>query len=154
MTAVPGNMEQCLADFVAACRRHGIKPTHQRREIYRELARTQEHPDVQSIYLRVRRRMPAVSLDTVYRTLRLLEEKGVVSRVACLDSRTRFDAVTERHHHFTCVKCGAIQDLYSEALNAVSVPAEATAMGTVNSVHVELRGVCAACRAAAAEPKC
>lgn len=135
-----------VAAFIEACRRQGITATHQRREIYRELVRSTEHPDAQTICVRVRRRLPAVSLDTVYRTLRLFAEKGLAARVACQDARTRFDAVTERHHHFTCERCGRIQDLHSAALNAVSAPPEAAALGVASSIHVEVRGVCAACR--------
>jgi Fur family peroxide stress response transcriptional regulator len=132
--------------FLDECRRLGIKATHQRREIYREVARTNEHPDVQTLFLRVRQRVPEVSLDTVYRTLRMFEEKGLVARVASLDARTRFDAVTTQHHHFVCVQCGEILDLYSEQLNALPVPPGGSAFGEVQSVHVELRGVCKGCR--------
>ena len=139
----------CVTAFVAACRKQGIKATHQRIEIYRELVCTHEHPDAQTIYKRVRRNLPSVSLDTVYRTLRMFADLGLATRVACLDACTRFDAVTTRHHHFTCERCGGIQDVESEPLNAVPVPAEAAALGCVHSVHVELRGLCAACLNAA-----
>ena len=94
--------EKRVADFVEVCRRQGVKATHQRTEILRELAGTQEHPDAETIYARVRQRIPAISLDTVYRTLRLLEEKGVIARVGSMRDRTRFDANTDRHHHFVC----------------------------------------------------
>ena len=67
-----------LADFAAECRDKHIKATHQRMEILRELASTGEHPDAETIFKRVRRRIPAVSLDTVYRTLRMLEDKGII----------------------------------------------------------------------------
>ena len=69
-------LERRSKAFSNACRRYGLKSTYQRAEIYRELASTEEHPDVETIYARVRSRIPAVSLDTVYRTLRLLEKKG------------------------------------------------------------------------------
>jgi Fur family peroxide stress response transcriptional regulator len=89
----------------------------------------------------------------VYRTLRLLDEKGLVSRVACQDACARFDAVTARHHHFACSRCGALIDVYSEELNALRVPAGLRAVGVVDSTHVELRGVCAACLAGRAQRK-
>ncbi|OGV67498.1 MAG: hypothetical protein A3K19_08755 [Lentisphaerae bacterium RIFOXYB12_FULL_65_16] len=146
MPAGTNDIDERLDAFVAACRQHGVKATHQRREIYRELARTVEHPDVQTVYRRVRRRVPSVSLDTVYRTLRLLDDKGIVCRVACQDACARFDAATERHPHFSCVKCGALLDVCSDELNALPVPASATALGTVTSVHVVFQGVCVACR--------
>jgi Fur family peroxide stress response transcriptional regulator len=134
-----------LARFTAFCRRQGLKVTHQRTEIFRELARTEEHPDAETIHARVRKRIPALSLDTVYRTLRTLEEYGVISRVGSTRERIRFDANTERHHHFVCTECGKVGDFYCDAFDDVEAPSEVAAMGNVNSVYVELRGVCREC---------
>ena len=139
-------LERRTKAFSNACRRYGFKSTYQRAEIYRELASTEEHPDVETIYARVRSRIPAVSLDTVYRTLRLLESKGIISRVGALAERARFDANTAHHHHFICTKCGFIGDFYDEELNDFSTPSDVAAMGTVNSIHVELRGICKKCQ--------
>ena len=138
-------VEKRIRAFSEACQSYGVKATHQRREIYRELARTEEHPDAETLYSRVRKRVPAISLDTVYRTLRLLEEKGVISHVGSLGERTRFDANNDRHHHFICKECGFIGDFYDEELNHFPTPSEVKAMGTVNSVHMELRGICKTC---------
>jgi len=131
--------------FSEICRRYGVKATHQRTEIYRELAGTHEHPDAETIYSRVRERIPSISRDTVYRTLRLFEKEGLISRVSSLAERTRFDANTDRHHHFICTECGFIGDVYNEEWNNVRPPKDLMAMGTVNSIHVELRGLCNVC---------
>jgi Fur family peroxide stress response transcriptional regulator len=139
-------VERRVNGFPEACRRYGVKATHQRSEIYRELAGTNEHPDAETIYTRVRKRIPAISLDTVYRTLRLLEKKGLISRVGSLGERTRFDADTERHHHFVCTECGFIGDIYHEEWNDFRAPSDVRTMGTVNSIHVEVRGLCNACQ--------
>lgn len=139
-------VEKRVREFPRVCRRYGVKATHQRSEIYRELAGTKEHPDAETIYTRVRERIPAISLDTVYRTLRLLEEKGLISRVGSLGERTRFDADTARHHHFVCTECGFIGDIYNQAWNDVRAPSEVRALGTVTSIHVEARGLCKACQ--------
>ena len=132
--------------FSQACRRYGVKATHQRREIYREIARTDEHPDAEMIYIRVRKRIPEISLDTVYRTLHLLEKKGLIARVGFLGDKTRFDANTDRHHHFVCTKCGFMGDLYNAEWNDFRARSNVMNMGTVNSMHVELRGLCKACQ--------
>ena len=139
-------VEKRVHVFSEVCRRHGVKATHQRTEIYRELARTDEHPDAETVYTRVRKRIPAISLDTVYRTLRLLEKKGFISRVGSLGEKTRFDANTDTHHHFVCTECGFMGDFYNDGWNDFQAPREVRAMGTVNSVHVELRGLCKACQ--------
>jgi Fur family peroxide stress response transcriptional regulator len=138
-------IEKRIETFSAVCRRHGIKATHQRTEIYRELASTNEHPDAETIYTRVRKRIPVISLDTVYRTLRLFEKKGLISRTASLGEKNRFDANTDRHHHFVCTGCGYMGDIYNEEWNNIRAPSDVGAMGTVNSIHVELRGLCKAC---------
>jgi Fur family peroxide stress response transcriptional regulator len=138
-------IERRVADFVSACQRQGIKATHQRLEILRELAGTEEHPDAETLYARVHDRLPTLSLDTVYRTLRLFEEKGVITRVGSIRDRARFEANTERHHHFVCTSCGKICDFYSEELNEEAAKARAGEFGQPESVHVEVRGRCADC---------
>jgi Fur family peroxide stress response transcriptional regulator len=137
--------ERRMEAFRDACSRAGIKITPQRTEIFRELARTEEHPDADTILQRVRRRMSNVSLDTVYRALSLLEELGLVTRVDVLHDRARFDANSERHHHFVCVECGLVRDFVKQEWDQCDVPEEVKSMGTVQSMHVQLRGVCAAC---------
>ena len=145
--------EKRVADFVEVCRRQGVKATHQRTEILRELAGTHEHPDAETIFGRVRQRIPAVSLDTVYRTLKLLEEKGVIGRVGSMRDRTRFDANTDRHHHFVCSECGLIADFYSDVLDRFPAPREVAEMGSVDGVYVELRGRCRKCQTGAKKRK-
>ena len=134
--------------FVDHCRAVGLRATHQRREIFRELARNTEHPDVETIYRRVKRRVPSISLDTVYRNLRTLEQHGVIQKVGATGYRTRFDANTDPHHHFVCTQCGMIQDFYDSHLDLFQPPANAEISGDVHSVYVELRGRCRACKAA------
>lgn len=139
-------MDKRVDDFMVACRRHGIKATRQRREILRELASTGEHPDAETIFRRVRRRLPSVSLDTVYRTLRMFEDKGVIACVPSMKDRARFDANMDRHHHFVCAVCGRIDDFYSTALDGFIPPPAVADLGTVETVHVELRGRCRKCQ--------
>lgn len=139
-------LEERMNSFSELCRRAGIRATHQRLEVFRDVARTEEHPDVEAIYRRVRHRIPAISLDTVYRTLRLFEEKGLVTRVSYPGDRARFDGNTAHHHHFICTRCGKVRDFYSDALNAFQPPQAVTALGRVTTVHVELRGLCRNCQ--------
>jgi Fur family peroxide stress response transcriptional regulator len=139
-------LEKRINDFAMICRRYGVKATHQRTEVYRELAGTDEHPDAEAIYARVRKRIPVISLDTVYRTIRLLEKEELISRVGSLGEKARFDANTEHHHHFVCTECGRMKDFYNKEWNEVRVPSDLTAIGKINSVHVELRGLCKACQ--------
>ena len=131
--------------FLGRCRTLGIRTTHQRTEIYRELARTQEHPDADALYHRLRQRIPSLSLDTVYRNLRMLEARGIVCRVGTVGGRARFDADYRPHHHFVCRNCGRVMDLAGPELDALPSPRALVGKCTVESVHVELRGVCLDC---------
>jgi Fur family peroxide stress response transcriptional regulator len=135
-----------VATFEELCRRAGIRHTPQRGEIYRVVASTEEHPDAETVYERVRKRIPSLSLDTVYRTLHLFEDHGLVTRVSYPGDRARFDANSDHHHHFVCTECGLISDFYSAELDRFSPPKEVSDVGEVTAVRVELRGVCKACR--------
>lgn len=136
-----------LAEAMDACRRYGIKATHQRVEILRELAGTDAHPDAEMVFTAVRKRVPAISLDTVYRTLKLFEEKGVIVRMGAMKERARFDANTSRHHHFVCTRCGLVRDFSDAAFDSLKAPPEVPELGSVEGVYVELRGLCCSCRA-------
>ncbi len=142
----PEEVEKRVAKFLNLCRRHGVRVTHQRTEILRDLVGTEEHPDAETLYARVRRRIPSMSLDTIYRTLRMFEEQGFITRVGSERDRARFDANTNRHHHFVCGECAFIGDIYSDGLDRVTTPPEVAEMGSAQSIHVELRGVCNECQ--------
>ena len=145
MKRSPDERERMLARFSAAIRSAGVRMTPQRLEIYRETARTGDHPAIETIYRNVRRKMPSVSLDTVYRTLDLFRELGLVTTLRPLADRVRFDANTTPHHHFVCSRCGLTRDFYSRDLDGLKVPPSAPGLGRVESAHIELRGLCAAC---------
>jgi Fur family peroxide stress response transcriptional regulator len=138
-------VEARVAAFVAACQRADIRMTHQRMEIFKEVAKSDEHPDAETIYIRVRRRIPVISLDTVYRTLTTLEKLGVISKVYALCDRARFDALTTPHHHFVCAECGLMRDFSLAEADELRIPEEVQSWGMVKSIHVEVRAVCLKC---------
>jgi len=131
--------------FEQEIRRAGVKLTHQRLEIFREVAGTGDHPDIETIYKNIRKKMPTISLDTVYRTLGLFADLGLVTTVRPRGERARYDANTDVHHHFVCTRCGGMLDFDDPALDKIETPQAATALGRVESRHVELRGICADC---------
>jgi Fur family transcriptional regulator, peroxide stress response regulator len=126
-------------------RRAGVKLTHQRLEIFHEVAQSEEHPDAETIFKAVRRRMPTVSLDTVYRTLWLLIDLGMLTTLGPPMSRARFDANLSPHHHFVCTKCGLTRDFTSKELDRLRIPDSVTRMGRVEIARVEVRGLCIHC---------
>ena len=126
-------------------RKEGVKVTHQRLEIYREMMKAEDHPSAEEIYRRVRPRLPTVSLDTVYRTLDMFENLGIISRVEVLDDRARFDPDREPHHHLVCTVCKRIMDFSWPEVDSLKPPIPTEKWGRVVSSHLELRGICRDC---------
>jgi Fur family peroxide stress response transcriptional regulator len=138
-------IDKRMERFGEACRNSGLKLTHQRMEIFREVAQTADHPDAEKVYRGVRERMPTVSLDTVYRTLWMLKDLGLITTLGSSREPTRFDANLNRHHHFTCVRCGLTRDFDSDVFNELRLPNSVKAFGRVETTQVELKGVCLKC---------
>jgi Fur family transcriptional regulator, peroxide stress response regulator len=138
-------LEQRINHFKDVLGKSGVRLTHQRIEIFREVARTSEHPDAETVYKGVRERLPTVSLDTVYRTLWLFIDMGFITTLGTPRERIRFDANITHHHHFVCVKCGKVRDFISSEFNGLKPPREVQSLGTVKSSHIELNGTCTEC---------
>ena len=139
------DVDRRMDNFEQVCRDKGIKLTHQRIEIFREVAQTGDHPDADQVFQRVRKRIPTISLDTVYRALWLMNDLGLVVTLGSNREPTRFDANLDTHHHFVCGSCGFTHDFYSEELEKISLPDEVGTMGAIKTTHVEVRGLCQSC---------
>lgn len=138
-------IERRLEAFRQMCRSRGLRVTPQRVEIFRALAASEEHPDAEGVLRRVRRRLPNVSLDTVYRVLYRLEQEGLIWRAPVASARLRFDGNREPHHHFVCSRCGLIRDFQSEAAERIAVPEEVSSWGSIRRRHLQILGVCRRC---------
>jgi Fur family transcriptional regulator, peroxide stress response regulator len=140
-----GRTELRLEHLKAVARQAGVKLTHQRLEIFRELAATQVHPDAETLFRAVQKRLPTVSLDTVYRTIWMLHDLGLIATLGPRRDGIRFDANLDRHHHYVCVRCGLVRDFESADLDTLRVPDGVKAIGSIVDAHVEVRGLCARC---------
>ena len=145
IAASPAEIQERVSRFKAAIRRGGVKLTHQRLEIFTEVARSIEHPDAEIVHRKVQKRLPTVSLDTVYRTLWLLIDLGVLTTLGPPRERVRFDANMSAHHHFVCMGCGLARDFLNPAFDALRVPGGVKAWGSVERTLVEVRGYCMRC---------
>ncbi|MFC0284524.1 transcriptional repressor [Camelimonas abortus] len=91
--------------------------TGQRRTIARVLAEMDDHPDAEELHRRAAEIDPRISLSTVYRTVRLLEEAGILARHEFGDGRARYERATRRHHdHLIDVRTGAVIEFHSEEI--------------------------------------
>jgi Fur family ferric uptake transcriptional regulator/Fur family peroxide stress response transcriptional regulator len=132
----------------ADLRRGGRRVTDQRRLILEAVRGTDTHPTAEWVYRRVRRRLPQLSLGTVYRNLKLLAEQGLIRE---LDSRgfDRYDGNTARHHHFTCQVCGQISDLTKPVDRGLDRQTASRTGLEIWHHRIEFYGRCRACRARA-----
>ncbi|OQB40592.1 MAG: Peroxide-responsive repressor PerR [Candidatus Latescibacteria bacterium ADurb.Bin168] len=138
-------IEQRVQRFCAGLRNAGVKLTHQRLEILRELAVSHSHPDAETVHRQVRKRVPTLSLDTVYRTLWMLLDLGLITTLGPFRGRARFDTNVQPHHHFFCKKCGLARDFTCAEYDQLTVPIAVETLGEVDRVEVEVWGVCADC---------
>lgn len=134
-----------MASFEGGCRDAGLKLTHQRLEIYRELAAATDHPTAEMLYTRLRRGLPTLSLDTVYRTLATLEERKIITRVQTDESQARYEAEMAPHHHAMCRRCGRISDFHWTSFDAAKLPDDISGWGTIDDKKVTVRGICRQC---------
>ena len=109
---------------------------------------SQSHLTAGEIFERVRRRDPRIAYGTVYRTLHLLAEHGLIQELTFADQASRYDGRVERHDHVHCLECGVLLDVdVPVALMALHVAAEQSGFD-VSSHHTVFSGTCPDCRSA------
>jgi Fe2+ or Zn2+ uptake regulation protein len=128
-------------------RERGQRVTPQRIAIARTVRELDRHTTAETVFARVSEQMPGVSLPTVYATLDLLEEVGLVRRVPTETGTAVYDPRTEDHHHLVCRRCGDIMDVDAPVDRAELLSAAATLGFAADDAQVVVRGVCANCRA-------
>ena len=120
MTRSPRNEAYMLSRLEQLCLDRGLKMTDQRRVISRVLSAATDHPDVEQVYRRAADIDAKISIATVYRTVRLLEDAGVIERLDFGDGRARFEETRdEHHHHLINVHTGEVIEFNSDELEAV-----------------------------------
>ena len=113
------HLEHRLESFRRGCAEKGLACTHQRQVIYRVLASSDEHLTPETVYERVRREIPSISLATVYKSIKTFTAAGLLHEVSPLHESLRLDANLDHHHHLICLRCKSVTDLAAEALEPV-----------------------------------
>lgn len=127
-------------------RRHAVRLTRQRAAIYRALAGTTSHPTADDLFRAVKRQYPMISRNTVYYTLGVLRQAGLVQEVNVGHEVARFDGNVTVHHHLICLACRQIVDVIDEGLNRLAVSSEQVSGFRILSHRVEFHGYCADCQ--------
>lgn len=97
-----------------------VRMTTQRKIILEELKKVRTHPTADELYRIVKKKLPRVSLGTIYRNLEILSETGLIQKIEIPGTTKRFDGTTDNHHHMRCASCGAVRDL--DLGSAISLP--------------------------------
>jgi Fur family ferric uptake transcriptional regulator len=104
-------------DIEALCQAKGLRITEQRRVIARVLSEARDHPDVEEVHRRASEVDKGISIATVYRTVRLFEEAGILERHDFRDGRSRYEATPDEHHdHLIDVETGQVVEFHDEEL--------------------------------------
>jgi len=140
-------MDSVSDDLSTALRERGMRVTPQRVVLHRALRELDRHVTADELLESVSDRLPNVSLPTIYATLELLEELGMVRRVQRAGT-TLFDPRVDSHHHLICTVCGSIEDLDSTLDTAALERAAAKHGFEQERIEAVVHGRCAACRRA------
>ncbi|MGR6836926.1 Fur family transcriptional regulator [Syntrophomonas erecta] len=123
-------------------RMNGIRPSHHRMKVYEYLIENRNHPNVDMIYRELIKDIPTLSKTTLYNTLDLFLQKGIVQLITINENEMRYDADTSVHGHFKCNTCGIIYDI---RLREPLADFESLNNFQVSESHLYFRGICPAC---------
>jgi Fur family peroxide stress response transcriptional regulator len=133
------------AGFQQLCREKHLAVTHQRLVLYRTLMQMQDHPNPEQIFERVRVELPSISLGTVYKTLRVFLQSGIIREVSPHHGSLRIEPNSAQHHHFICLQCHAITDLEQSEVDVLPLKNSVPEGFQVEQVSMEVRGLCGRC---------
>ncbi len=119
--------------------------TKQRRIILEELKKVTCHPTAEDLHHLVRRRLPKISIATVYRNLEILSAEGIVLKMDLAGTQRRFDGTTENHYHIRCIECGRVDDIDIEPFPLIEKAAQRSCGYKVVSHWMEFTGICPDC---------
>lgn len=121
------------------------KYSKQRTLILEELQCRRDHPTADDLYISLRKKMPNLSLATVYRNLGLLEQNGFIRRIPS-NGPDHFDADITSHHHLICTTCSSVLDLFLPQADQLCAQAQELTDANIHSYSLIFNGVCHACQ--------
>jgi len=120
----------------------GVKPSYQRLKILEYLIEKHDHPSVDTIFQALCGEIPTLSKTTIYNTLSLFTDKGIVSSLTVVNNELRYDLMHEPHAHFQCTRC---QQLIDIPLETDLFMTETIADHQVNEILITFKGLCKDC---------
>ena len=139
-------MRPARPEILATFRERKVRCTPQRYTILDYLNRNARHPTAEEIYQAINRSDPRASLATVYKSLHALAAAGLIREVTVEGNAVRFESNMDKHHHFVCESCGAIEDISDCNIVALEKDIEKRKHIKVTSHSLEFFGICANCQ--------
>jgi Fur family peroxide stress response transcriptional regulator len=137
------------AEFRELAWKRGLAATHQRQVIYEAIVAAPGHYSAEQIFSGVRKRIPSISLATVYNNLKLFVEHGLLREVSPHTSTLMVEGNLEPHHHLVCTRCKAVQDVEGDFINYKKLSRQAPRGFDLTQPLVEVFGICRRCSAKA-----
>ncbi|MFP4415979.1 MAG: Fur family transcriptional regulator [Chitinivibrionales bacterium] len=122
------------------------RKSQQREKILRILRETTIHPTADWIYQRLKNIIPGLSLGTVYRNLKVLEEDGQIQKLPCGSTHDRYDGDVSPHYHIRCESCGRVDDIPMSLASELNQSAEKVSSYAVFGHRIEFFGLCKCCQ--------
>lgn len=119
--------------------------TAQRKAILESLRCVKTHPTADEVFSMVRKRLPNISLGTVYRNLEKMCEKGLIRKIEIADTKKRFDATIDNHYHIRCDICGRVEDLHGTRFMDLESISNQLNGYKIKGFCLELTGICPQC---------
>ncbi len=124
---------------------HMKRMTRQRRVILEEIRKENIHPSADEVYEMVRRRLPRISLGTVYRNLEILSEMGEIQKLELSGALKRFDGNPEKHYHIRCINCDRLDDAPMDFSAHLEDKLNGSTDYKIIGHRLEFTGLCPAC---------
>ena len=144
--------ENLESSIIKTFRNSGYRATPQRIAISKYVLSSHQHPTAQRAYQEVKKEHPTVSLATIYTTIKILRDSGLIQELNMPKGKTRYDPNIEPHAHLLCLKCGSIRDwmdpIMPELIARVSDEANFTIVGS----SLDLKGICERCQKRSLSP--
>jgi Fur family peroxide stress response transcriptional regulator len=140
---------QIHTDFRELCRSHGLAMTHQRQVIYDMLVVMPGHPSPEEVFDRVRKKLPSISLATVYKTIHTFIESGILREVSPHHGSLRVDDNIRPHHHLVCTTCKSITDVDDSVFEPLRFKHRLPQGFKFERFAVDILGLCPQCAAKA-----
>jgi Fur family peroxide stress response transcriptional regulator len=133
--------------FRHLCEEHGLAVTHQRQVLYEVMQQMPGHPSPEEVYVRLRKRIPSISLATVYKNIRLFLESGILQEVSPHHGPLRVEMNRHAHHHLVCTSCKRITDIDEASIAELPRRKKLPGGFLVQRYAIDVLGVCAECQA-------